>query len=153
MVLLQSAAFSPQFVYRQLGRVVNKYLGLVQGLGTGFQLLLLPSLQLAAFQLVAGYLGFARYQTHGQLHTGHLQREEGHRLVEIHSHIPCHRQCKCRFTHSWTGSQNNKRSRVETRGDAVQLRKSRRHTHIFAIALVAFLGLFYLVGSGMHQVA
>ena len=93
---------------------------------------------MAFLELVAWELGFAGNETHGQLLARHLEREEGHGLLEVHSDVAGHGKGASRLTHSRTRGKDDKGARLETRRHAVQSNESALQT-TQAIALLASL--------------
>ena len=81
-----------------------------------------------AFQLVCRNAGLRRYQTVGEFHACHLQREECNRFVELDGRIPCKVQRKRSLSDRRSGTQDNEVAFLPAHSELVEGRKTGMHT-------------------------
>ena len=121
MLTHQTTRFGTKFKNRQRRGIVDIQRCVDQIFQLIIQLLPLICSELAALDFLTRNFTDIGNQTIYQLYITHFKREQRNRIPEIYRYILCHRKHKCRFTHSRTGSDNNKVRVLPTGSHLVQL--------------------------------
>ena len=121
MLTHQTTRFGTKFKNRQRRGIVDIQRCVDQIFQLIIQLLPLICSELAALDFLTRNFTDIGNQTIYQLYITHFKREQRNRIPEIYRYILCHRKHECRFTHSRTGSDNNKVRVLPTGSHLVQL--------------------------------
>ena len=131
----QSASLGTQFEDREVCRIVDIHWSTLHLIHVLIKPLPLVGRKLSVEQFRARYLTHIGYQSVHQLYAIHLQREESHRFTIVYRNILQQAQRKRSLTHSWSTCDDDKVTRLPSRGDVVEFMIARRHTRQTATVL------------------